>query len=71
MVEFSEKMANLGKVVIVAALDGTYQRKGFGEILNLVPLAEHIVKLTAVCMTCYNDASFTKRKGSETQVNYF
>lgn len=62
-------MANLGKVVIVAALDGTYQRKGFGEILNLVPLAEHIVKLTAVCMNCYNDASFTKRKGFETQVS--
>ncbi|KAA0203507.1 hypothetical protein HAZT_HAZT001796 [Hyalella azteca] len=43
-------MANSGKVVIIAALDGTYQRQGFGSILQLVPLAESIVKLTAVCM---------------------
>ena len=62
-------MANLGKIVIIAALDGTYQRKSFGDVLNLVPLAESIVKLKAVCMLCYNEASFTKRKGNETQVN--
>ncbi|RNA40085.1 Thymidine cytosolic [Brachionus plicatilis] len=68
VVEFCEKMANMGKIVIVAALDGTYQRKGFGSILELVPLAESIVKLTAVCMYCYNDAAFTKRKGNETQI---
>ena len=35
-VEFAESMANKGKIVIVAALDGTYQRLGFGNILNLV-----------------------------------
>ncbi|XP_059163833.1 thymidine kinase, cytosolic-like [Physella acuta] len=68
VVAFCEKMANQGKVVIVAALDGTFQKKGFGDILNLVPLAEHVHKLTAVCMNCYNEASFTKRIGSETQV---
>jgi len=62
IVAFSEKMAEQGKVVIVAALDGTYQKKGFGDILNLVPLAEHVMKLTAVCMNCYNEASFTKKK---------
>ena len=27
IVEFSEEMASLGKIVIVAALDGTFQRK--------------------------------------------
>jgi hypothetical protein len=27
VVEFSEKMANAGKIVIVSALDGTFQRK--------------------------------------------
>jgi thymidine kinase len=32
-------MANNGKVVLVAGLDGTYQRKGFGNIINLLPLA--------------------------------
>jgi len=68
IVEFSEAMANAGKVVVVAALDGTYQRSGFGNILNLVPLAEHVVKLTAVCMRCYGEAAYTQRLGSETAV---
>nr|XP_027210255.1 thymidine kinase, cytosolic-like [Penaeus vannamei] len=58
-VEFAEEMANRGKIVIVAALDGTYQRLGFGDILRLVPLAESIVKLTAVCMICYEEALIT------------
>ena len=42
--------------------------QGFGNILNLVPIAEHVTKLTAVCMNCYSEASFTKRKGSEKKV---
>ncbi|KFM81162.1 Thymidine kinase, cytosolic, partial [Stegodyphus mimosarum] len=68
IVSFAEEMANKGKIVIVAALDGTFQRKGFGEILQLVPLAESVIKLTAVCMLCYEEASFTKRIGTETEL---
>ncbi|XP_046359415.2 thymidine kinase, cytosolic-like [Haliotis rufescens] len=68
VVDFADAMAEKGKVVIVAALDATFQKKGFGDILNLVPLAEHVMKLSAVCMNCYNEASFTKRKGKETEV---
>lgn len=68
IVEFSETMANAGKTVIVAALDGTFQRKAFGTILNLVPLAESVVKLTAVCMGCFREAAYTKRLGTEKEV---
>ncbi|XP_029783941.1 thymidine kinase, cytosolic isoform X1 [Suricata suricatta] len=68
IVEFSETMANAGKTVIVAALDGTFQRKAFGTILNLVPLAESVVKLTAVCMECFREAAYTKRLGAEKEV---
>ncbi|NXY92320.1 KITH protein, partial [Alcedo cyanopectus] len=68
IVEFCEMMANAGKTVIVAALDGTFQRKAFGSILNLVPLAESVVKLNAVCMECYREASYTKRLGVEREV---
>ena len=53
LVPFAEQMADKGKIIIVAALDGDFQRKGFGDILNLVPLAESIVKLNAVCMMCF------------------
>jgi hypothetical protein len=31
-------MANEGKTVLVAALDGTFQRKEFANILKLVPI---------------------------------
>lgn len=61
-------MANRGKIVIVAALDGTYQRVGFGNILSLVPLAESVIKLTAVCMSCFSEAAYTKRIGQEKEV---
>lgn len=40
----------------------------FGQILELVPCAESVVKLKAVCMVCYREAAFTKRLGSETAV---
>ena len=61
IVEFSEKMANLGKTVIIAALDGTFERKPFGKILELIPLSENVTKLDAVWVDCNQLASFTKR----------
>jgi len=61
VVSWCETMANKGKIVLVAALDGTFQRKPFSDILNLVPLAEEVTKLSAVCMSCFQDASFSKR----------
>ena len=68
MTSFAEDMANAGKTVLVAALDGTFQRKGFDNILQLVPLAEQVVKLTAVCMGCFGDGSFTKRTTKDQEV---
>lgn len=61
IVEFWETMANSGKMVIVAALDGTFERKAFGRVLELIPLWETITKLDSVCVDCKNSASFTKR----------
>ncbi|KXJ29246.1 Thymidine kinase, cytosolic [Exaiptasia diaphana] len=68
VVDFAEEMASEGKTVIIAALDGTFQRQAFGNILNLVPLAESVVKLNAVCMNCYKDAAFTKRLSADQKV---
>lgn len=62
---FVEKWANRGKVVIVAALDSTYERKPFGSIPYLVPLADSVKKLNAVCVSCARDAAFTKRRSKE------
>lgn len=62
---FCEKMANVGKIVIVTALDGTFERKPFGRILDLVPLAEDVVKLSAVCALCRRKAAFSHRKRAD------
>jgi thymidine kinase len=60
-------MANEGKHVIIAALDGDYKREPFGDVLNLIPKAESVCKLNSVCMLCGNDANFTQRIGKQTQ----
>ena len=66
---FAEDMANAGKTVIVAALDGTYQKRPFGRVLELVPLAESVTKLSAVCMVCKQDAAaFSQRISREREV---
>ena len=58
MEEYAERWANGGKIVIVAALDGTFQRKPFNQILQLVPLAEEVSTLAAHCSVhnCESDA---------------
>jgi thymidine kinase len=59
LISFCDAMANRGVIVIVAALDSTYQRRPFGHVLELVPLAEFVIKLLAVCVVCHGDAAFT------------
>jgi thymidine kinase len=61
LVPFCEEAANNGKIVIVAALDGTFKRQKFGSVLDLIPLAEKVTKLNAVCMRCQSDAAFTQK----------
>ena len=52
-----------GKKIIVGGLDGDYQQKPFGELLQLIPLAEKITRLSALCQQCLDGtpAYFTKR----------
>lgn len=66
LVEMTEQWASAGKVVICAALDGDFLRRPFGRVLELVPLAESVTKLSAICQVCFGPASFSKRLGAET-----
>ncbi|VDK25492.1 unnamed protein product, partial [Anisakis simplex] len=59
--ECAESLANQGKIVIISALDGDFCRKRFKNILDVCPLSENITKLNAVCVSCGNDAAFTRR----------
>uniref|UniRef100_A0A0N4Z804 Thymidine kinase n=1 Tax=Parastrongyloides trichosuri TaxID=131310 RepID=A0A0N4Z804_PARTI len=61
IVYVAEELAKLGKLVIVAALDGDFQRRPFETITGLYPLAEKIEKINAVCRLCGYFASFTFR----------
>ncbi|GMP75792.1 hypothetical protein CsSME_00032754 [Camellia sinensis var. sinensis] len=56
-----------GKIVIVAGLDGDYLRRRFGSVLDIIPLADSVTKLTARCEICGKRAFFTLRKTEEMQ----
>ena len=63
---------NMGKYVIVASLDGDCYRRKFGRVLDLIPHANEVTKLTAYCDICrdnykiLNRAPFTARMTSDT-----
>lgn len=56
-----------GKKVIVAGLDGDYLRRSFGSVLDIIPLADSVTKLTSRCEVCGKRAFFTLRKTEEMQ----
>ena len=66
--EFCLGACERGKQVLVAALDGTFEREPFGQVCALVPHAERVDKLCAVCGVCGHDAPFTRRLTGETDV---
>jgi thymidine kinase len=58
---YPNKWANNGKKIFIAALNGTYERKPFGKIGELIPQCENIKKLHAICTYCENKADFSKK----------
>lgn len=50
--EVVNEMINLGKHVYVCGLDGDFERKKFGQILDLIPLCDKVTKLTSLCSIC-------------------
>jgi len=53
------------KYVILTALDGDFERRLFGRVHELIPLADAIEKLNGVCHICRNqDAPFSRRYGT-------
>lgn len=59
------------KNIIIIGLSGDFMRKPFGQILELIPICDKIVKLNALCSFCKNgtEALFTHRlSGGNEQV---
>ena len=70
LTEYVDKWVNEYKAsVYVCGLDGDFQQKKIGSILDIVPIADSITKLTSVCKICngMNKAIFTHRITQETQ----
>lgn len=40
------------KKIFVSGLDGDFERKKFGKILDLIPLCDKVTKLTSLCSIC-------------------
>ena len=50
--EVVQDMLNHNKKVYICGLDGDFERKKFGNILDLIPLCDKVSKLTSLCSIC-------------------
>jgi thymidine kinase len=55
------------KDIVLVGLDADAYQQKFGEVLDCIPWANHVVKLQALCCVCKDGTSapFTKRNNSE------
>jgi thymidine kinase len=61
------ELADAGHHVFIAGLAGTFQQGAFPTIATLLPHADQVIHLSAVC-ECGEDAPFTVRNGRQTSV---
>lgn len=61
IVDFCDRLANMGKRVIVAGLDQDYRGRAFDPMPRLMAVAEHVTKLLAVCAQCGAPAHYSQR----------
>lgn len=62
-------MLNNNKKVYICGLDGDFERKKFGSILDLIPLCDKVNKLTSLCSLCRDGTRgiFSMRLTNETE----
>ena len=62
-----EHMLKHNKKIYVGGLDGDFERKKFGQILDLIPLCDKVTKMTSLCGICKNGTPgiFSKRISME------
>lgn len=60
-----EQLALKGMRVIVAGLDMDFRGRPFGQMPNLLAIADYITKLHAICVVCGNIANVSYRKSAE------
>lgn len=56
--------------LVIAGLDGTFTRDPFGDLLRLIPHAEEVIRLSALCSRCRNGTkAIYSRKRSNAMEN--
>jgi thymidine kinase len=62
-------MLNKNKKIYICGLDGDFERKKFGTILDLIPHCDKVTKLTSLCSLCKNGTPgiFSMRLTNETE----
>jgi thymidine kinase len=68
IVALTLELVHLGKRVVIAGLDTTFNGEPFGPIPALMAIADEVTKLSAVCMVCGAPAIHTQRLGASQQV---
>lgn len=62
--EFNSK---LNVKLLICGLDGDYERKPIGQILDAIPLSDSVLKLSGKCTYCEEKSIFTNRKIKNTE----
>ena len=67
--EFVDYLLKNEKKVYICGLDGDFERKKFGQILDLIPLCDKVTKLTSLCSLCKDGTPgiFSMRLTKETE----
>lgn len=60
------ELANAGKTIFAAGLNGTFERQTFPVMAQMLALSEHLIKLDAICMGCGDTANFSYKVQSDT-----
>jgi thymidine kinase len=55
--DWIELILKLNKKIYICGLDGDFERKKFGKILDLIPLCDKVTKLMSLCNICKNGTS--------------
>ena len=68
LIQVVEIMLQQKKTVYICGLDGDFERKKFGSILDLIPLCDKVTKLSSMCNLCKDGTLgiFSLRLTSET-----
>ena len=61
LVEVCEELALMGKIVLIAALNGDFRMETFPVIQRIISKSDKIKLLKAYCFNCHKDAKFSLR----------